>query len=190
MIRIIGGKHKSKYISTPLNLNTRPTSSKLRESIFNILLHSKDISVNFVDMEVIDVFSGSGAMGLESLSRGCKHCTFIDISQEAINIINKNIRILNQEDNTSVFKKDALNPINSDKKYDLCFFDPPYDISNFTNILEKWIKSPVMKEKTIYVYEKHKNTSFNLLKNMEIIERRQHGISEIIIFKGLSSSSK
>ena len=92
MIKISGGKHKRKYINTPNNFNTRPTSSRLRESIFNILLHSKHLPKNFIDLEVIDIFAGSGALGLESLSRGCKYCTFIDSSHAAIETITKNIK--------------------------------------------------------------------------------------------------
>ena len=183
MIRISGGKHKRKYINTPHNFNTRPTSSRLRESIFNILLHSKYLPKNFIDMEVIDIFAGSGALGLESLSRGCKHCTFIDFSQEAIETITKNIQILKEEKNTNIIRSNAINPINSKNKFDLCFFDPPYDIKNFSTILGKWIKSNLMKENTIYVYEKHKNSLLKLDKNIEIIEHKKQGISEIVVLK-------
>lgn len=183
MIRISGGKHKRKYINTPHNYNTRPTSSRLRESIFNILLHSKHLPKNFIDMEVIDIFAGSGALGLESLSRGCKYCTFIDSSPEAIEAIKKNIQMLKEEKNTNIIKSNAMNPINSINKYDLCFFDPPYDIKNFSTILEKWIKSNLMKENTLYVYEKHKNSPLKLDKNIDIIEKKQQGISEIVILK-------
>ena len=183
MIRISGGKHKRKYINTPHNFNTRPTSSRLRESIFNILLHSKNLPINFIDMEVIDIFAGSGALGLESLSRGCKYCTFIDSSQEAIETIKKNIQMLQEEKNTNIIQSNAIKPINSKNKYDLCFFDPPYDIENFSTILEKWIKSNLMKENTIYVYEKHKNSLLKLDKNIEIIEHKKQGISEIVILK-------
>jgi 16S rRNA (guanine966-N2)-methyltransferase len=173
VIRISGGKHKRKYINTPHNFNTRPTSSRLRESIFNILLHSKNLPINFIDMEVIDIFAGSGALGIESLSRGCKYCTFIDSSQEAIETIKKNIQMLQEEKNTNIIQSNAMEPINSKNKYDLCFFDPPYDIQNFSTILEKWIESKLMKENTLYVYEKHKNSPLKLEKNIEIIEKKK-----------------
>ena len=183
MIRISGGKHRRKYIHTPHGFNTRPTSSRLRESIFNILLHSKHLPKSFIDMEVIDIFAGSGALGLESLSRGCKYCTFIDSSHAAIETITKNIKILNEEEKTSIIKSNAIYPININKKYDLFFFDPPYDIKNFSSILEKWIKSNLVKKNTLYIYEKHKNTPLKLENNIEIIEKRQQGISEIVILK-------
>ena len=183
MIKILGGKHKGININTPYNLKTRPTSSRLRESIFNILLHSKHFSGNFSDLEVIDIFAGSGALGFEALSRGCKFCTFIDSSQDAINTITKNSIKLREEKNSTVIKANALKPIYSNKKYDLCFFDPPYDIISFSNVIEKWLCSEIMKKNTIYIYEKSKSNAFDLEKKLNIIEKKQQGISEIIIFK-------
>ena len=120
MIRISGGKHKRKYINTPHNYKTRPTSSRLRETIFNILLHSNYLPKSFINMKVIDIFAGSGAFGLESLSRGCKYCTFIDSSQEAIKTIKNNIQMLKEEKNTDIIKINAINPISNEKKYTLC----------------------------------------------------------------------
>tara|TARA_Y100001970_G_scaffold284185_1_gene400999 strand:- start:19790 stop:20362 length:573 start_codon:yes stop_codon:yes gene_type:complete len=190
LIKILGGKHKGININTPYHFKTRPTNSRLRESVFNILLHSKHLSRNFSDIEVIDIFAGSGALGLEALSRGCKFCTFIDSSQDAIDAIEKNIIKLREEKNSTVIKANALKPIYNNKKYDLCFFDPPYDITNFSNIIEKWLCSKIMKQNTIYIYEKNKNNTFDLEKKLNIIGKKQQGISEIIIFKNLSSSPK
>ena len=90
MIKIIGGKHKRININTLDGLNTRPTSIRIREAMFNILLHSKYLDKKIENMEVIDIFAGSGALGLEALSRGFKFCTFLDNSSSAINIIQKN----------------------------------------------------------------------------------------------------
>lgn len=190
MIKILGGKHKGIKIYTPYQIKTRPTSSRLRESIFNILLHSNYLPRNFNNMEVIDVFAGSGALGLESLSRGCKFCTFIDSSQDAIEAISKNILKLREEKKSNVIKTSALKPLKNKNKYDLCFFDPPYDIKHISKILEKWIFSETMKQNTIYIYEKNKANDFDLENKLNILERKQQGISEVLIFKKLSSSSK
>ena len=190
MIKIIGGKYKRKNIDTPEGLDTRPTSVRLREAIFNILLHSKYLDDKIENMEVIDIFAGSGALGLEALSRGFKSCTFIDNSSEAINIIKNNIKKLNEEKNTSLIKSDASFPTVTNKKYDICFFDPPYELKNFSSLLDIWASSDAVKKTTLYIYEKHKNVHFNVLKDLDIIEKKQYGISEIIILKNLSSSSK
>ena len=190
MIKIIGGKYKRINIDTPKGVNTRPTSIRLREAIFNILLHSKHLNDKIENMEVIDIFAGSGALGLEALSRGFKSCTFVDNSSEAINIIKNNIKKLNEEKNTFLIKSDANFPTVTNKKYDICFFDPPYELKNFSSLLEIWACSDAVKKNTLYIYEKHKNMPFSILKGLDIIEKKQYGISEIIILKNLSSSSK
>ena len=190
MIKIIGGKHKGRHIDTPYNIDTRPTSSRLRESIFNILLHSEYLSNKIENIEVLDIFAGSGALGLECLSRGFKHCTFLDNSSESINIINNNIIKLNEKNNTTVIKTDATKPIIIKRKCDLCFFDPPYDIQDISLIIDKWNNIGIMKKDAIYVYEKHKKMHFNPIKSIEIVKTKQLGISEIIILKKLSSSTE
>ena len=190
MIKIIAGKHKRKNINTPHSMKTRPTSLKLRESVFNILLHSKYLDNKIENMEVIDLFAGSGALGLESLSRGFKFCTFVDNSIESINIIKNNIKILNEEDNTDLIQGDATTPFLTNKKYDICFLDPPYELKDISILINKWASSGAMKDNTLYIYEKHKNTPFNSVNDMNIIEKRQYGSSEVIILKKLSSSTK
>ena len=190
MIKIISGKHKRININTLEGLDTRPTSIRLRETMFNILLHSKYLNEKIEDMEVIDIFAGSGALGLEALSRGFKFCTFLDNSSEAIDIIKKNIKILDEEKNTSLIQSDAKFPVLADRKYDICFFDPPYNLKEFSSLLEIWASSDAVKNNTLYIYEKHKNMPFNSIKSLDIIERKTYGISEIIILKKLLSSSK
>ena len=190
MIKIIGGKHKGRYIDTPHNMNTRPTSSKLRESIFNILLHSKYLNNKIENIQVLDTFAGSGALGLECLSRGFKHCTFLDNSSEAIQIINKNIIKLNEKNNATVIKTDVTKPIQIKNNFGLCFFDPPYVMKDISLIINKWNNLKIINEDAIYIYEKHKNMHFKPIKSIEIIKTKQLGISEIIILKKLSSSTK
>ena len=190
MIKIIAGKHKRININTPHGIETRPTSIRLRESIFNILLHAKYLDDKIENMKVIDIFAGSGALGLESLSRGCKFCTFIDNSKEAINVIENNIRKLNEEDNTEVIQADATIPFFTKKKYDICFLDPPYELNDISAFINKLANSSIMKNNAIYIYEKHKNTPLTSLTGMDIIEKRQYGISEVVLIKKLSSSSK
>ena len=190
MIKIIGGKHKRININTLDGLNTRPTSIRIREAMFNILLHSKYLDKKIENMEVIDIFAGSGALGLEALSRGFKFCTFLDNSSAAINIIQKNIKKLHEEKNTSLIQSDAESPYLAKNKYDICFFDPPYDFKNFNVLLECWSSSDAVKKNTLYVYEKHRSMPYNSIKGLDIIERKKYGISEIIILKSLSGSTK
>jgi len=183
LIKIIAGKHKNKHINTPKSSSARPTSSRLRETIFNILKHSKSVNVKINNLDVIDLFAGSGALGLEALSRGCKRCIFIDNSIDSIKTITNNIKKLNEEKNARVIKLDANTPNKEEYDYNLCFIDPPYDFKNIANIIEKWSNSGWLKNDTIYIYEKRKNTNFHLSNNFQIIESRIEGISEILFFK-------
>ena len=183
MIKIIAGKHKNKKIYTPVTMNTRPTSSRLRETIFNILTHSPDLNLKLENIKVIDIFSGSGAFGLESLSRGCKSCIFIDNSTESIKTINKNIKILKEEDNSRVIKADARKPVKNKLDINLCFFDPPYEMKNISEIITSWSLSGWINKKAIYILEKRKKNFFKLPNNFELMDSRKVGLSEILFFK-------
>ena len=120
-MRIIAGKFKGCTLYTLEGNNTRPTLDRVKESVFNILGNS------FFDTYVVDLFAGSGALGLESISRGAKFCDFVDMSKDAINIIKKNIDKCRANDFSKVYQleyKDAIKKLN--KKYDFIFLDPPY----------------------------------------------------------------
>ena len=122
-MRIISGKHRGKKLVTLEGMNvTRPTSDRVKESLFNILGN------RIIDANILDMFAGSGALGLEAISRGAKQCVFIDSSIQAINIIKKNIALCKEENVSRVINSDyklALEKINN-IKFDIVFIDPPY----------------------------------------------------------------
>ena len=120
MLKIIEGKLKRRNILAPNNHKTRPTSSRMRKSIFDILSHSKYFTDKLFNTKVLDVFAGSGIMGIECLSRGTTYCKFIDNSNESINTINKNLGSLNIKLHSSVIKLDATPPPTTTEKYGLC----------------------------------------------------------------------
>ena len=123
-IRIIGGEFRSRKIVSVPGMSVRPTSDRLRETIFNILSQKVKGAV------VLDMFAGTGAMGIEALSRGAESAVFIDKSHEAISVINRNIALLGLESRTRVIQWDImrnLNCLNNNRKFTLVFMDPPYD---------------------------------------------------------------
>jgi len=124
-VRIIGGKHRSRRIKLPDDKSIRPTANRSREAIFNMLSHAKNGQSALVGARVLDVFSGTGALGLESLSRGAMHATFIDINTSLTEV---NIATLGEQAGSKVIQSDvkAL-PDNTDETYDVIFLDPPYD---------------------------------------------------------------
>ena len=118
-MRIIAGTHRGKKLIEYYAPTTRPTTDRVKENVFNLLSNY----VDFKGLRVLDLFAGTGAYGIECLSRGAGYVSFNDNDQTAINVIKKNIGQIWQ--NYSITKKDYLSAINS--KYDLIFLDPPYD---------------------------------------------------------------
>lgn len=123
-MRIIAGTHKGKRLHSPKGMDVRPTSSRLREALFNILQNEIEGAT------FLDLFAGSGAVGLEAISRGAKHATFVEESRESAMAIKKNIGILQAEEATTVISEDALRALSlfkrRKKSFDIIFVDPPY----------------------------------------------------------------
>lgn len=120
-MRIIAGTHRGRRIEAPKGLETRPTSDRARESAFNLI-------GPLAGATVLDVFAGSGAMGLEALSRGAASCVFIESSREACRTINANLDKLQLHG--TVIQQDALRALAAERRtYDLVLCDPPYDFN-------------------------------------------------------------
>jgi 16S rRNA (guanine966-N2)-methyltransferase len=124
-MHIISGRYKNKRIIAPKGDLTRPTSGRLRETIFNICQGYIE------DAHFLDLFAGSGAIGLEALSRGAASCTFVDNSRESIHCIKANLKTLDDETGSKVIFGDVFsvlkNLIKSGDKYEIIFADPPYE---------------------------------------------------------------
>lgn len=124
---IIGGKYKHHRLAAPKGIQTRPTASRLREALFNICQ-------NYIeDADFLDLFAGSGAMGLEALSRGARSATFVDASKEAVRCIKHNITTLKVEADCQVLCGQLIPSLKlferQNKQYDLIYADPPYHTS-------------------------------------------------------------
>ena len=122
MLRIIGGKYRRLQINAPDVDSTRPTTDKVREALMSAL------AFDIPEKDVLDLFAGSGALGLESLSRGANSCTFVDTNNKAIKTIKDNIRNIKVQEKVEVLNMDYMSflKMNKDRKYGLVFLDPPY----------------------------------------------------------------
>src|SRR5262249_45688248 len=122
LVRVIAGSYGGRTLKAPPGANTRPTSDRVREALFSIL------GTRTHEARVLDLFAGSGALGIEALSRGAAEVTFVDDATQAINAINANLQALNAH--ATVRRQDALKFLSAARKsgaqYDLVFLDPPY----------------------------------------------------------------
>ncbi len=137
----MAGIYKGHTLITPKSYKTRPTSSKLREAIFDILQHASWAN-NIQNHRILDIFAGSGALGIEALSRKADFCLFIDHSLESAHAIRQNIHALNLFDKTRIFRRNVLNMGNlhpSIPPFDFAFIDPPY-YQNYVPKTLHWLK--------------------------------------------------
>ena len=179
-MRVIAGKYKDLKIQTIDKATTRPIMSKMKESIFSSL------QSELYDAEVLDLFAGSGSLGLESLSRGAASCVFVEISKEAIEVINKNLS--NVEEVAVVVNSDVLKWINlSEYKYDLIFIDPPYEFeSERVSILINSSVKNLRDTGKMIVHRHSSSERTNIVKKLELDKEKSFGQSVLRIYKKVS----
>jgi 16S rRNA (guanine966-N2)-methyltransferase len=148
-MRIIGGVYRGKRLKSPLDSATRPTSDRIKENLFNILSNC----MIFQDIAVLDLFAGSGALGIEALSRGAKKAVFVDNHLEALKILKENIKIFHDKcfiSPQNVFDFLSKNPR---EPVDLIFIDPPYGKIPIHDLLETIKRYEWLKGKGLIVVE-------------------------------------
>ena len=185
-MRIISGKFKNKKLCFPKNLKTRPLKDSVRENIFNILEHSNTTEIKIKNSFIIDLYAGSGSFGLECLSRESSQTFFVENDVDALINLKTNVKILNLENQTTIYSIDVLKFLQNSKlkkKIDLVFLDPPYKNKDFMEVIEVIKKKEIMNKKHIIVLHREKGAINNLKENLNIIENRVYGRSEIFFLK-------
>lgn len=155
-MRVIAGKYRSRRLRAPWGVATRPTSDRLRETLFNVVAQSVPGSV------WLDVFAGSGAIGIEALSRGAEKVYFVESSAAALRAIRDNLKALEIEDGWQVLDRDALAALSQLEAHnagcDFCFLDPPYrKTQDYERILSFLSDSKVLKEGSLVIAEHDKH---------------------------------
>ena len=137
-MRIIGGKFKGKKILQPKDKETRPLKDLAKESIFNIINHSNKFKINIENSIVLDLFAGVGSFGLECLSRGAKHVTFVEKYNGVLPILKSNLNNLNMREKYEIIEEDLLSNYFLKKiqlKFNIIFLDPPYKKKDYQILL-------------------------------------------------------
>ena len=182
MVKIIGGKYRSRVLATLEGLNTRPMTSRMKESIFNT------IGPYFDNDVVLDLFGGSGALSLEAISRGASFAYINEKAYDALKIIKKNVESLKTENETRIMNLDykvALKKLASDEvKFDLIFLDPPYRMNIVGEIVEYIVNNDMLKDKAIivcqYVSGNYKPADSPVLK---LLKNFSYASSEVCIYQ-------
>lgn len=191
-MRIIGGKYKGLKLLPPDDIKIRPTSDRLKESLFSIITSSK-YKINIDNCNVLDICSGTGSLGIEAFSRGAISVYFIDKDHRSINLIYKNISKLNIdnkfENKIKIIKDEATKALKNIKKiFQIVLMDPPYN----TNITEKCLlklKELNLINQDSYIFiESSKVEDFNY-DGYQILDIKLYGNSKLTILRLLSSSS-
>ena len=178
-MRVISGLYKGRNLDGFDIEGTRPTTDRVKKSLFD------SIQDYIEDSITLDLFSGSGSLGIEAISNGAKYAYLVDNSKEAIKVIEKNINAL-KIDNVKVIKDDYNNALNYFKnnniKFDLVLLDPPYKDNYIDNIIRYLLNNNLLNDKAIIVceYEFDINKEYDKLK---LIKEKKFGYKKIIIFK-------
>ncbi len=179
-MRIIAGTHRGRTLDAPSDQKIRPTSDKVRGAIFNAL----QARVDFENLNVMDIFCGTGALGLESLSRGAASCTFIDQAPGSILLAKKNAKKLDLDQSSLFITADAARlkprPIGQNQA-DLFFCDPPYNQNLITPALQSLLDGEWLADECIGILECEKSLSPSLPDNFQILSEKIYGDTKIIL---------
>ena len=177
-MRIITGEYRGRRLESPAGYDVRPTSDKVKEAVFNIIMNE------VWDATCVDLFAGTGNLGLEALSRGAKKCYFGDNSRESINLIKNNVKMCRAEDKSVIIAGDyskILSRIN--EKVNIFFLDPPYKDGLYENCLEIIDSLDLLSEEGIIVAE-HGVRDYvpETVGSLEIIKERKYGKIMVTIY--------
>lgn len=191
-MRIISGKHRGTKLYTLEGLNTRPTLDRVKEPLFSILQNELPEAV------ILDLFAGSGALGLEAISRGAQRAILCDNSDKAIHIIEQNVDKLKSKSEIQILKNDYLKALEilktKKERFDIIFLDPPYNTDFAEKASETILQDNLLKDDGIIVIETDRKKAvmqaMNQLSMVEIYDERKYGRAELLFLRKKSTFRK
>lgn len=184
-MRVIAGSARRLLLKAPPGMTTRPTSDKIKETLFNMLMPY------LYDAEFLDLYSGSGGIGIEALSRGASRAVFVENDKNALKCIRDNIANTHFENESFVMPMDVMSALHqlenksSEYHFDIIFMDPPYEKGYEENVLTFLSTSKLIDEDSLIVVEASLNTEFDYLENLsfEIIKNKEYKNSKHLFIK-------
>jgi len=182
-MRVVGGRLRSRPLAAPKSQAVRPTADRLREALFNILIHSYDDPVT--GARVLDLFAGTGALGVEAISRGAAFTLFVDDGAEARALLRNNVETLGLGGVTRIFRRDAtkLGPAHPLEPFSLVFLDPPYGKGLAEHALVSAREGGWLTPDALIVVEEAAEAGFIAPVGFSEIERRQYDDTEFVFLR-------
>ncbi len=182
-MRVVGGRLKGRNLASPSTQAIRPTADRLRESVFNILIHAYDNPIE--GARVLDLFAGTGALGIEAVSRGAAFTLFVDNGAEARALLRNNVELLGLGGVTKVYRRDAtdLGPAHPVEPFALAFLDPPYGKGLAEQALISLRDGGWLTREALVVVEEAKAAAFAAPEGFEELERRVYDDTEFVFLK-------
>ena len=182
-MRVIAGDLRGRPIRAPEGPDTRPTSDRAREAVFNILLHAA-WAPEMEGARLLDLFAGSGALGLEALSRGAASCLFVERAEPALTAVRANIAAFKLEDRARVLKRDATalgeRPA-AEPPFDIAFLDPPYGKGLGEQALAALLSGGWLAEGAVVVFERGSDEAPLSIAGFEVMDERRYGAAAMLI---------
>lgn len=184
-MRVVGGRLKGRNLASPSSRDIRPTADRLRESLFNILIHAYGDPI--AEARVLDLFAGTGALGIEAISRGAKFALFVDNGAEARALLRNNVEALGLGGVTKVYRRDAtdLGPAHPVEPFSLVFLDPPYDKGLADKALISLRDGGWLARSALLVVEEAKAAAFKVPGGFEELERRTYDDTEFVFLRAV-----
>lgn len=178
-MRVISGKARGLKLKSPNGLETRPTIDRIKESLFNIIMPYLN-QANF-----LDIFGGSGAIGIEALSRGAKSATFIEISKENADLINYNLTKANFIQSAKIIHSDYVAGINQliNQKFDIIFMDPPYNKNFVENTLLQIVQKDILAPKGIIICEQHIDDNLSNINSLHNFRVKEYKTTKMVFYE-------
>jgi len=183
MMRVIGGRLRGRTIAGPSSRDIRPTADRLRESLFNILMHAYDDL--FAGARAIDLFAGTGALGIEALSRGASFVLFIDNGAEARALLRQNVEALGLGGVSKIYRRDAtaLGSLHPHEPFNLAFLDPPYGQGLAETALASLRDGGWLVADALVIVEEALSAEFVCPAGFDELERRAYGDTEFVLMR-------
>jgi 16S rRNA (guanine966-N2)-methyltransferase len=182
-MRVVGGRLKGRNLASPASRDIRPTADRLRESVFNILVHAYDDPME--GSRVLDLFAGTGALGIEAISRGAAFALFVDNGAEARALLRNNVEALALGGVTKIYRRDATNlgEAHPMEPFSLVFLDPPYGKGLAEKALASLGDGGWLAPNALLVVEEAKAAEFAAPEGFEELERRVYDDTEFVFLR-------